>query len=91
MTELTEREKLIVEAVSADVTKQIQECFLPGNKHSDFWIGEKEHYNSHQRIERVLNMLDETSGTIRKTLIKLFCAVVVACMIAGAVWKLKGE
>ena len=90
MTELTEREKLIVEAVSADVTKQIQECFLPGNKHSDFFIGEKEHYNSHQRIDRFLNIIDETSGIFRKALITILCVALVGCLFAGAVLKLKG-
>ncbi len=94
MENLTEREKKIVEAVSKAVTENLRpvcELSKPGNCHSVFWIGEKKHYNQHQRIDRLLDMLDDTAGVFRKVAVTFVCGFFMAALLAGIIFQLKGK
>lgn len=55
-----------------------------------FYVAPEEHYNHHQFIEKAINFLDKTTGTIWGTIIRAVVMVLLAALVVGVVtmgWK----
>jgi hypothetical protein len=53
---------------------------------SDFHINEKSHYDQHQRLDRFLDLYDNTTSTVMRILLGLFVIGIVAAIALGSGW-----
>jgi hypothetical protein len=80
---MTIDEKELAERIADMVTKQLQECLSANNLHSDFYIPEKTHYDSHQRLDHFFQMLDETGSWTRKIVVSAIILFLIGATAIG--------
>lgn len=77
--------------LSKDEVAQIVDALRASNSlvgpQSEFYIAPKDHYDQHQRIDRILDMFESTASVIGKTVLVFFVVGVIGLVALGLKFK----
>lgn len=65
------------------------EHFQKIQSQTPFFVSPEEHYKQYLRVDRLMSMIDETSGTIRKILVTVLVGALISALFVGILLKIK--
>lgn len=94
--QLTAHEEKMISAIVERLRQEkCMECSLTVEHFQDiqsrapFSVNSEEHYKQHLRVQKFLDMIDESSGIMRKVLITVLVSFLMGALFVGLVLKIK--